>query len=417
MVDDPSDTGDTFMYRLERESEALKLVAHLKRSEKVYVRRRAAEMLGNLSTIRNPDERTRVVEALITAVQEDDDDSVRAAAIDALYQRGEESFDRLIAELSGVAADEASEAVATRVLADWLSADHVEFRLVAATALGRRGATGAVPELVGALTDPDPRVRARAARACGQSDDPRVVDPLSDRLTDDRTMVKEAAANALGRIGTERALEALVPLTRASEESLRLVAVDELGNFGSVKPVVVLIRALDDRSETVQRAAMLSLLELLTTAPTGEAEGLRRTVLEQLRRVDVSATVPALLDVATDGRREGYRHTAIWLLSRVADERHRSTVIEHLVDMLDDPDEIAAKLAANGLVENRCPELEKTLRVYINRERGSPESQARAEAVLDEICDGDTGELVTTSVDYTYVDDPADYTEQNGSDG
>src|SRR6056297_3560132 len=128
MVDDPSDTGDTFMYRLERESEALKLVAHLKRSEKVYVRRRAAEMLGNLSTIRNPDERTRVVEALITAVQEDDDDSVRAAAIDALYQRGEESFDRLIAELSGVEADEASEAVATRVLADWLSADHVEFR-------------------------------------------------------------------------------------------------------------------------------------------------------------------------------------------------------------------------------------------------------------------------------------------------
>jgi len=417
MFNDPSDTGDTFMYRLERESEALKLVAYLNRGEKAYVRRRAAEMLGNISTIHDPNERTQVVEALINAVQHDDDDGVRAAAIDALYQRGEESFDRLIAELSGMEMGESTEQTVTQFLAAWLSADHPEFRLVAATALGRRGATGAVPELIGALTDPDPRVRARAARACGRTEDPHVVEPLSERLTDDRQLVKEAAANALGRIGSERALEALVPLARADEESLRLAAVDELGNFGSIKPVVVLIRALEDRSEKVQRAAMLSLLELLTTTPVESAERVRRTVLEQLQRVDVSATVPSLVDVVSDGRREGYRHTAIWLLSRVADERHRSVVTDCLVEVLDDPDETAAKLAASGLTQNPCPELEKRLRVYLNREQGSEASRVRAQAVLDEICDGDAGELVTTGVDYTYVDSPADYTEQNGSDG
>lgn len=413
MFNDPSDTGDTFMYRLERESAALKLVAHLKLGEKVYVRRRAAEMLGNIGTIHDPDERTQVVDALITAVRADDDDSVRAAAIDALYQRGEESFDRLIAELSGVEMSDSTDRLATELLAEWLSADHPEFRLVAATALGRRGATGAVPELIAALSDPDPRVRARAARTCGRTDDPRVVEPLSERLTDDRTMVAEAAANALGRIGTERALEALVPLTRADTESLRLVAVDELGQFGSAKPMVVLIRALEDPSETVQRTAVLSLLELLTTVPTDEAERVRRTVLEQLRRVDVDTTVPSLVDVVTEGRRERYRHTAIWLLSRVAGERYRERVLDCLVETLDDPDELAAKLAANGLTHNQCPELEKRLRVYLNREQGSEVSRRRAEAVLDEICDGDSGQLVTTGVNYTYVDHPADYTDHS----
>jgi hypothetical protein len=131
----------------------------------------------------------------------------------------------------------------------------------------------------------------------------------------------------------------------------------------------------------------------------------------------VSATVPSLVDVVSEGRREGYRHTAIWLLSRVAGEEHRSVVVDCLVEVLDDPDETAAKLAANGLKQNPCPELEKRLRVYLNREQGSAASQARAQAELEEICDGEAGELVTTSVDYTYVDSPADYTDQHGSDG
>ena len=412
MFDDESDTGDTFLYKLERESEALKLVAHLKLSEKPYVRKRAAVMLGNINEIHDPDDRQQVVEALVTAVRSDEDDEVRAAAIDALYQRGEESFDYLIAELSGMELPE-SERTATGLLAEWLSAERPEFRMVAATALGRRDASGAVRELVGALTDRDARVRVRATQACGQLDDPRVVEPLSERLSDERQRVREAAANALGNIGTERALRELVPVTQADSESLRLIAVDELGQFGSVKPIVVLVRALDDDSTTVQRAAMLSLVELLTTASADDAERVRETVLEQLARVDVQETVPPLLEIATDGTRASHRQTAVWLLSRIAGDRHRGTAIDALVGLLDEDDEVLARLAKEGLTELRSPELEKRLRVYLNREEGTERSRERAQAVLDEICDGSSGELVRTGVDYTYVDDPADYTEQN----
>ena len=412
--DEPGD-NETFLYKLERESEVQKLIAHLKRSRKNYVRRRAATMLGNIAEISNPNERRQAVKALVSAIKTDEDDSVRAAAIDALYQRGEDAFDYLVAELAEMGGSEATERTATTLLTEWLSADHLEFRMVAATALGERGATAAVPDLVRALTDPAPRVRTRAAQACGRLSDPRVVPPLSERLSDGRQQVREAAANALGAIGTDRALAELVPVTQADEEGLRLIAVDELGQFGSVKPVVVLVDALDDDSTTVQRAAMLSLLELLTTASTEELELIRGTVVDELARADVQATVPALLDIAADGTRRRYRQTAIWLLSRITGDRYRSEVIDCLLSALDKPDEETAQLAEAVLPELRSPELEKRLRVYLSRERGSEEARGRAQAVLDEICDGSSGELVTTGVDYTYVDSPADYTNQHSS--
>lgn len=417
MSNDPSDAGDTFLYKLERESKALKLVAHLKLSEKVYVRRRSAEMLGNLSSIPDPDERQQVVDALVNAVKNDDDDSVRAAAIDSLYQRGEEAFEYLLSELSGMEFSESSDRTVVWMLREWLSADHPEFRMVAASALGRRGADEAAPELVQALTDPDARVRERAARACGSIDDPRVIEPLSKRLGNDRLAVAKAAATALGAIGTDRALAELIPLTQADEESLRLTAVDELGQFSSVKPVIALVEALDDRSTAVQRAAMLSLLDLLSNAPAEQAEQVRQTVVQQLERIDVSETIPALIEIVGTGRREHYRQTAIWVLSRIVGERYRDEAIDCLVETLDDSDDVAARLAANGLEELASPELEKRLRVYLNREQGTEASRAKAEEILDAICDGSSGELVTTGVDYTYVDDPSDYTEHNDDSG
>ncbi|EMA31526.1 MULTISPECIES: HEAT repeat domain-containing protein [Haloarcula] len=415
MLNDESDDNETFLYKLERESEVQKLIAHLKRSKKTYVRRRAATMLGNISEIPDSNERRQAAKALVSAVKTDEDDSVRAAAIDALYQRGEEAFDYLVAELAEMELSEATERTVTGLLTEWLSADRLEFRMVAATALGERGATAAVPDLVRALTDPAPRVRTRAAQACGRLSDLRAVSPLSERLSDDRQQVREAAANALGAIGTDRALAELVPITQADEETLRLTAVDELGQFGSVKPVVVLVDALDDNSSTVQQAAMLSLLELLTTASSEELELIRGTVVDELARTDVQATVPALLDIATDGTRRRYRQTAIWLLTRITGDRYRSEVIDCLLSALNDVDEETAKLAEAVLPELRCPELEKRLRVYLSRERGSEDAQDRVQTVLDEICDGSSGELVTTGVDYTYVDSPADYTNQYSS--
>lgn len=407
---DRSDDEDDFLYELERESETRKLVTYLRRSEKSYARRRAAIMLGNLSEIPDPDEQTQVIDALVNAVWQDDAEPVRAAAVDALYQRGGDALDALFDSMT--AGDRAPDATNFQ---KWADAERPEFRLVAATAIGKRGDVQALPALADLLTDADPRVRARAARACGRIGHPRIVEPLSQRLEDDRELVQKAAANALENIGSDRALKRLIPLTQSDSQSLRLVAVDGLGQFDSLEPTLALIEALSDNSSTVQRTAMLSLLELITDASKNETVSVRKAIARQLQQTDASTAIPTLRDIAQEGSLRSYQHNALWLLSRVAEDEDRSMVIEILIEMLDDPSDKTARVAAGELARHGGPEVEKELRLCVQRDEVSDRVSWRAERVLEKLDTG--GELVQTSVDYTYVSDPADYTEQKRDDG
>ncbi len=421
MFDTNRDDGPDHLYELERESKVRELITHLKRSEKSYVRRRAAEMLGNVRGMDETEEH-KTVDALIRTVRGDDDDRVRAAAVEALNARGEDAFDRLVEELADVEFEGDGRA-AVELLGEWLDADRAEFRMVAATALGERGVSAAVPKLISRFADPDPRVRSRAVRACGQLGDPRTVDALAARLDDDRALVREAAARALADVGTERALEALVPLTRADDESLRLIAVDRLAEFGSLEPTRVLADALADPSNSVRRVALFSLLELFARAGDAaeDADRERALLAERLREADADATVRPLLEVARDGAQNVRRRHAIWLLGRVVDaddgdaDDLATEVVACLVDRLDDRDETTADLAADGLRRIGGPETEKRLRTLLRGESGPEAAHERAEAVLEDVCEGDGGELVRTSVDYTYVADPSDY--GSGDDG
>jgi HEAT repeat protein len=413
MSNNPSNSENAFSVK--RESKPLNLVAHLKPIEKVYVRRRAAEVLGNLSSLSNPDERQQVLDGLVTTIKTDDDDEVRAAAIDALYQHGQAEFEYLISELSETSFFESADRTAVQVLKELLKSDTPEFRMVATSALGRQDTDEVAPEVVQALDDTDPRVREQAAWACGHLDDPRVVEPLSKRLYNDRPIVAKAAASALGDIGTKGALDELVQLTQADEESVQVAAVNELAKFSSVKPVVALVEALNDHSTKVNQAALLSLLDLLSNAPAERAEQIRQTAIEQLERADVSETVPSLIGIIETNQRNHYVRTAIWLLSRIAGETHRTAVVDCLVDTLNDPDGVTATLAASSLKNLAGPELEKRLRAYLTKEKGTEASRAKVKDILNEICDDSSGELVTTGVEYTYVSDPSDYSSHNNS--
>ncbi len=415
MFDDDPARETTFLYELAREADISALVAHLKRGNTPTVRRRSAEVLGDLSdTGLSEEEQEEVIQALMQATREDDDDSVRARAIDALYRYGQDALDRLIAEMANIDVRDAPEWVTSRTLVGWLEAEYPEFRMVAAAALGRIGDEDVVEPLVDALTDPAPRVRERAARSCGQLGDTRCVPALAKRLDDSNQLVKRAAANALGALGTERALKALVPVARADDDELRRIAVDELGQFGSLEPVVVLLRALEDDSESIQRTALLSLIQLFVEAPDAESREIRDTVADQLTRMETAAVVTPLLDVMEESQRWAVRRNGAWLLGQVTDPdgEYRDAVYDCLIDALDDPDDLTADLAAASLVDLPSDELERRLLIIVKNEDGSPEVIERAEAILEEIGSDPTQELVTTSVDYTYVADPADYTKQ-----
>ncbi|MEF8783211.1 MAG: HEAT repeat domain-containing protein [Haloarculaceae archaeon] len=414
MFDDGPERDTAFLYELARESKTSELVAHLRRGENPLIRRRAAETLGDLSDDPTHETEEEVIRALIKAVIEDDDDSVRARAIDALYRYGQDSFDRLVEDMTGFDAEDAPDRLTAKVLERWLDAEYPEFRMVAAAALGRIGNSDALPTLLDTLTDPNPRVRARAVQSCARIGGTNCVAKLQERLEDPALPVRRAAIRALGSIGTRGALKALVPVARTDEEELRRAAIEELGQFGSLEPVDVLLRAIEEDTNPVQRAAMFSLVRLFVEAPTDQSQRIRGTVAERLSDAEVGTVVPHLVDVVTESQREPVRRNALWLLGRVADPDgdHRDEVYDCLLDALAGPDEETAQFAAASLAELGSDELERRLHIFVETETTTDAAVERAEAVLEEIGGSPEDELVTNSVEYMYVSDPADYTEK-----
>ena len=410
-------SGDsTFLYELARDSDVTELVAYLKRSDSPAIRARAAELLGDFSSLPQQDQVEELRRELIDTAINDEHEEVRAMAIDALYRHGQESLERLIDRLAEHDLSDAPDWVIAETLASWLESDRAEFRLVAATALGDLGDVTVVPDLIGLFSDPDARVRMRAVRSVGQIGDPRAIDPLRKRLTDRRTMVQREAAYALANMDDERALEALGPVARADDEGLRQIAVEALGRFTNLKPLIVLVHALQDHSPAVKRTAAVALIELFADAPGDAATEMRATIADQLERADSVEVVPPLLDVLDQTDRPHIRRNTLWLLARVTDKEREPTVTDHLIDHLDDADETCRQLAVSGLklLDERLDdtEIEKQLRLYVQHERGSEQSRERAEQLIEEISPDIKNELEMQSIDYTYVRDPADYTQK-----
>ncbi|WP_338741823.1 HEAT repeat domain-containing protein [Haloplanus salilacus] len=426
MVDDRPEADTAFLYELARESDTTELVAYLRRGSSPVVRRRAAEMLGDFAaeTTRTDGETEEVIRALIQAVREDEDRSVRARAIDALYRHGPDTLERLVREMGEFDAEADSgtaERAMSRLLKEWLDADYPEFRMVAATALGRMGGKRSLSALVSATTDRSPRVRARAVQSCGRIGDERCIGPLRHRLDDDRRRVREEAVKALGAIGGEAALRSLAPVVTADEESLRRAAIEELGQFGSLEPVDLLVRALVDDTAPVQRAALLSLVQLFVDAPADRRQEVREAVADRLSDADTLTVIPHVIDMLDESRRTAVRRNAAWLLGRVADaddpdEDRRETVYDCLIDALGDPDDRTARLSADSLAELESEKLERRLQLLVHDEGVPSDVAERAEAVLDVVGGSLSGEVVTNAVDYTYVRDPSDYTASHDRD-
>ncbi len=84
-----------------------------------------------------------------------------------------------------------------------LESPNAATRWTAVTELGRAGDPGAVPYLVGMLTDPDIFVRMATARVLGELGSNEAVPALIDALTDEELPVREAAVFALRTVTGE----------------------------------------------------------------------------------------------------------------------------------------------------------------------------------------------------------------------
>jgi len=369
----------TSLFELEKTGETDEIVSLLNNSGNEAVRRRAAEILGDV------DGNDQVVEdALVKAVEGDDSDAVRAAAIDALDQR--HAVERLIGALSDEEVPtEGAEWARAEALVELLSADRPELRMAAANALGRLGNQAGTKALVGRLGDPDARVRARAARAVGRIEDPRAVSALRKALGDDSVDVRREAADSLGRIGTEEALDALLDLLDDDSETVRRIAANSMGNFGSVKPLDALVSLLSDDVEAVRRAAVFSLIELLSNAPGQQSHQLRQRMVEKLSANDHRSVVESLIDILEQGTQAHQRRNAAWLLGRVTGDENRAAAVEALVSVLGDDDGMTAQFAATSIANVGGEAAEEALLDLLDDPEAGANARAKAAFTLGKV--------------------------------
>ncbi|WP_435146713.1 HEAT repeat domain-containing protein [Halobaculum sp. P14] len=368
------------LYKLARDNDMETLTDRAKNSDSAAVRRRAAEMLGDVG---DPED-DRTVDVLIHLARNDDDDSVRAAGVDALGDLGDGCVERLLAEEFGVD-PAAADWAAVRAYAKALQSSVPEFRMAAANALGDLGDSDAVKPLVGGLGDDDPRVRERACYALGQIGDPRPVGKLKQRLDDDHGAVKAAAADALGTIASQPALSALVDLLDDDNPSIRRVAANALGNASSAEPVPMLASALGDEHDTVRRTAVFSIIELLSNAPTKQSHAVRDAVVSELKQADDETVLGPLTEILEEASQARQRRNAVWFLGRVTSDDPPEAVVDALVEALGDDDKMTAQFAATSISNLDGLYVESTLISLLRDDEASTEARAKAAYSLGDV--------------------------------
>jgi len=386
------------LYELERTGDVQELIRVIRESDNDRVRARGAELLRNFP---DHDDRRDVVNALVRAAQDENDD-VAAKAVDSLDELGGDAIEQLIGDVAGVDLDrDGAEWVKAKAFVKALGADVPELRMAAANALGQLEQGEAVGKLTDCFDDPDPRVRARAARACGKIADPRATSPLEGLLTDRSAEVRREAADALGSIGNRQALQALLPLYQDDNDRVRQIAVGGFGSFENDRPVDYLVAALTDDSPTVRRTAVYSLVELLSNVPTERSHDIRETVVEKLSQTDDASVVVPLVEILEESTQGAQRRNTAWLLGRVTGEEERRRVIDALVTALGEDDQMLRQFAATSLAELGGEKVEDPLLDIVKDDDRDPEVRAQAIFTLGKVGGERSREALDAIIDDT----------------
>lgn len=377
------------------------------------LRGEAANALGELGQGSKESVRGPIVSDLIAVVTNDQNDAVRAAAIDSLYYIDSTNVDTLVDELT----KQFSNGPTPKELRDhfelWLTSSDSEFRIVGAAAMKRFGDDSILPELESALKDPDARVRARAARVYGQLDGVSA-DPIESLLSDERSLVRRAAVQTLGSIGGSTAMKALVSAMGASDSHLRLVAARQLGQFDQRHSVQTLVRALTDHSRSVRYRSAVSLLTIISTTDQLDVGNVPATVREEVDATELGTVADTVFEIATDANDQGIQWEiqlcAVWLLGELSSGGEGSELAQSMVPLLQHDEETVVDLTAAYLKRLEGEQIERELQRLISDSTVTPEIRERARMILQRVKRNAAAEIVEQSIEYTYVQKPKDYT-------
>jgi len=367
------------LYGLERSGDVEKLVELLRESDNETIRRRAAEILGDLD-----DPESAGIDALVGAMS-DESETVRAAAIDALTQQ--EAVEALMKGLGQEVPDSGASWAQAEAFVENLASDTTELRMAAANVLGLLGVEESARPLAKRLqSEPHPEVRARIARALGRIGDPAVAGVLVDCLANQPLKVRREAAEALGRLNGKQALQGLLRVVDDENEAMRRTAVSSLGQFETAEPVDALVERLGDDSDLVRRAAVFSLIEILSNVPPDRSHELRETIVDRMAARSDPSIVASLVEIVEEGSQIHQRRNAVWMLGRVAgDKTTKMDAVEALRNELGADDDLLSQFAATGLAEIGGRSVETSLLEVIDTDEYSEGAVAMAAFALGKV--------------------------------
>lgn len=332
------------LYTLEKDQDHDELITLLRESENPTIRKRAAEILGEIELHKE------ATDALVGAVKSDTEPQVRAAAIDSLSSL--EAIEALLRALGRDVPDGGAEWAQAETFLDDLVDDEPELRMAAANVLGQIGSSNAARPLAKRLeNEPDQRVRARIVRALGRIGEPSAAGVLVARLHDEPLTIRREAADALGHLGGDTALKGLLRIVEDESEVIRRTTASSLGRFGNEKPVDALVQLLGDESDLVRRAAVYSLIEILSNVSPKKSHQLRETIVDRMSATDDRSVVASLVEILEEGLQVHQRRNATWMLGRVTGDDSQDIAIDALVSALADRDDLVSQFAATSLSE------------------------------------------------------------------
>ena len=103
-----------------------------------------------------------------------------------------------------------------------------------------------VGDLITAMSDQEPSVRAEVALALGEFHDLRAFDVLSESLIDPDPKVRASAAKALGKLQDARAVDFLITKLIDPDNSVRSAVAESLGKIQDTRAVNFLASSLKD---------------------------------------------------------------------------------------------------------------------------------------------------------------------------
>ncbi|NLX08330.1 MAG: TIR domain-containing protein [Chloroflexi bacterium] len=219
----------------------------------------------------------------------------------------------------------------------------------------------AVPVLIDALGDEDPRIRQFAAEMLGEIGGADGVAPLASALHDAEGRVRWQAADSLGKLGTVTAVPDLILSLRDSASEVRLAATWALAQIADESAVPGLIKTLYDRDWRVRWAAaealwaigepaILPLIELLRE----RQEPVQRAAIRALVEIG-EASIPPLLHLLSETNWE-----VRWVAAEALQEMGAAAVAP-LLDVLETGDWQASWAAAEALKHIGTPDALKAV--------------------------------------------------------